>query len=117
YMRGVLEAAEQADLDQLAEKIDGNRTRPAILDDVTALSDCVFSSVPPFSYHKKLHLVVDESLLERNEEIDFNAGLLDRSLVLNEKDYAKIVRPTRVKFVKEKWYANHFLALNLSEEK
>jgi len=45
---------------------------------------------------------VDESLLERNEEIAFNAGLLDRSIVLNAKDYARIVKPVFVKFAKEK---------------
>ena len=66
------------------------------------MADCVFGSVPPFSFHKNLHLVVDESLLERNEEIAFNAGLLDRSIVLNAKDYARIVKPVLVKFAKEK---------------
>ena len=71
-------------------------------EEVTALADCVFGSVPPFSFHKNLHLVVDESLLERNEEIAFNAGLLNRSVVLNAKDYARIVKPVFVKFAKEK---------------
>ena len=41
-------------------------------------------------------------MLERNDEIAFNAGLLDRSIVLNAKDYAKIVKPVFVKFTKEK---------------
>ena len=41
-------------------------------------------------------------MLERNEEIAFNAGLLDRSLILNAKDYARIVKPVLVKFAKKK---------------
>ncbi|OUT10926.1 hypothetical protein B9N62_08005 [Campylobacter concisus] len=100
YLLAVLPADEQADLDALAQKFDGKKASLASPEEVTALADCVFGSVPPFSFHKNLHLVVDESLLERNEEIAFNAGLLDRSLILNAKDYARIVKPVLVKFVK-----------------
>lgn len=102
YLLAVLPADEQADLDALTQKFDGKRASLASPEEVTALADCVFGSVPPFSFHKNLHLVVDESLLERNEEIAFNAGLLDRSVVLNAKDYARIVKPVFVKFAKEK---------------
>ncbi|WP_107797469.1 YbaK/EbsC family protein [Campylobacter concisus] len=102
YLLAVLPADEQADLDVLTQKFDGKRASLASPEEVTALADCVFGSVPPFSFHKNLHLVVDESLLERNEEIAFNAGLLDRSVVLNAKDYARIVKPVFVKFAKEK---------------
>ncbi|WP_103637643.1 YbaK/EbsC family protein, partial [Campylobacter concisus] len=91
YLLAVLPADEQADLDTLTQKFDGKRASLASPDEVAALADCVFGSVPPFSFHKNLHLVVDESLLDRNEEIAFNAGLLDRSLILNAKDYARIV--------------------------
>lgn len=102
YLLAVLPADEQADLDALTQKFDGKRASLASPEEVTALAGCVFGSVPPFSFHKNLHLVVDESLLERNEEIAFNAGLLDRSIVLNAKDYARIVKPVFVKFAKEK---------------
>ncbi|WP_103604973.1 YbaK/EbsC family protein [Campylobacter concisus] len=100
YLVAILPADKQADLDALSQKFDGKKASLASPEEVTALADCVFGSVPPFSFHKNLHLVVDESLLERNEEIAFNAGLLDRSIVLNAKDYARMVKPVLVKFVK-----------------
>jgi len=100
YLLAVLPADEQADLDALTQKFDGKKASLASPEEVMALADCVFGSVPPFSFHKNLHLVVDESLLEQNEEIAFNAGLLDRSIVLNVKDYARIVKPVLVKFAK-----------------
>ena len=102
YLLAVLPADEQADLYSLTQKFDCKRASLASPEEVTVLADCVFGSVPPFSFHKNLHLVVDESLLERNDEIAFNAGLLDRSVVLNAKDYARIVKPVLVKFAKEK---------------
>lgn len=100
YLLAILPADMQADLEALTQKFDGKRASLASPDEVMALADCVFGSVPPFSFHKNLHLVVDESLLERNEEIAFNAGLLDRSIVLDAKDYARIVKPVLVNFVK-----------------
>ena len=98
YLLAVLPADEQADLDALAQKFDGKRASLASPEEVTALADCVFGSVPPFSFHKNLHIVVDERLLQRNDEIAFNAGLLDRSIILNTKDYTRIVQPTLINF-------------------
>ncbi|OUT13767.1 hypothetical protein B9N63_04760 [Campylobacter concisus] len=98
YILAILPADMQANLDILTQKFDGKRASLASPDEVLALTDCVFGSVPPFSFHKNLHIVVDERLLQRNDEIAFNAGLLDRSIILNTKDYTKIVRPTLINF-------------------
>ena len=38
-------------------------------------------------------LVVDPRLLDEHEEIAFNAGRLDTSMVLNSQDYRRIARP------------------------
>jgi Ala-tRNA(Pro) deacylase len=38
-------------------------------------------------------LVVDPDLVERHAEIAFNAGRLDRSMVLNAQDYVRIAQP------------------------
>ena len=62
------------------------------------LTDCVFGSVPPFSFHEELQLIADPSLLARYAELAFNAGLLDHSIILNTRDYERIVQPRLVKF-------------------
>jgi Ala-tRNA(Pro) deacylase len=50
-------------------------------------------SVPPFSFNPQVRLVVDPALVERFAEIAFNAGRLDRSIVLDSADYVRIARP------------------------
>jgi Ala-tRNA(Pro) deacylase len=36
---------------------------------------------------------VDPALIESHDEVAFNAGRLDRSVVLDSKDYVRIARP------------------------
>lgn len=54
---------------------------------------CVMGAVPPFVFDANVTLVVDPALIERNGEIAFNAGRLDRSVVLDASDYVRIARP------------------------
>jgi Ala-tRNA(Pro) deacylase len=54
---------------------------------------CVMGAVPPFVFGDKIKLIVDPALIEKNQEIAFNAGRLDRSIVLNAEDYVRIARP------------------------
>lgn len=55
---------------------------------------------PPFSFHPNLKLIADPLLFERFEELAFNAGTLERSIILNTKDYQRIAKPTLVKFIR-----------------
>lgn len=64
------------------------------------LTDCVFGAIPPFSFHDDLILIADPSLMERYEELAFNAGTLEVSIILNAQDYAQIASPQWVKFAK-----------------
>jgi Ala-tRNA(Pro) deacylase len=41
-------------------------------------------------------LLVDPSLMENWSEIAFNAGRLDRSIVLDSRDYLRVARPRLV---------------------
>jgi Ala-tRNA(Pro) deacylase len=59
----------------------------------TALTDCVMGAVPPFVFGDHIELVVDPALIRENAEIAFNAGRLDRSVILNTEDYVRIARP------------------------
>ncbi|CAM2175711.1 Multifunctional Ser/Thr-tRNA deacylase ProXp-y [Burkholderia latens] len=58
-----------------------------------AVTGCVMGAVPPFVFDANVALVVDHALIELNDEIAFNAGRLDRSIVLDASDYVRIVRP------------------------
>ena len=60
---------------------------------VEALTACVFGAIPPFSFHPALRLVADPLLFERFPQIAFNAGRLDRSIILDTEDYLHIARP------------------------
>lgn len=70
---------------------------PAEVDTLTA---CVFGAIPPFSFHPDLALVADPLLFERFDEIAFNAGLLEKSVIMDTQDYLRIARPELVTFHK-----------------
>ena len=78
-------------------KVKGNGVKQAVL---VTLTDCVFGAIPPFSFHPDLLLIADPSLLSRYDELAFNAGTLERSIILNTQDYASIVQPTLVDVIK-----------------
>ncbi len=54
-----------------------------------------------FSFHPSLKLVADPLLFERFDEIAFNAGLLEKSIVMDTQDYLRIAQPELVAFRRE----------------
>ena len=85
-------------LSQLASHIGGLRASLASPAEVDELTGCVFGAIPPFSFHPKLKLVADPLLFERFDEIAFNAGMLDKSVILKTADYLRIAQPELVNF-------------------
>ncbi|MEO7242950.1 MAG: YbaK/prolyl-tRNA synthetase associated domain-containing protein [Variovorax sp.] len=59
----------------------------------TALTGCVVGAIAPFVLSGEIELLVDPALTESHDEIAFNAGRLDRSIVLNSADYLRIAKP------------------------
>lgn len=57
------------------------------------LTGCVMGAVPPFALSPGIRLVADPALFSSNAELAFNAGRLDRSIVLAVEDYLRIARP------------------------
>lgn len=100
HVLAILPADRQADLGALAQGIGGTRASLASPAEVEQLTDCVFGAIPPFSFHPDLLLVADPLLFERFDELAFNAGTLERSLVLNAGDYQRIAQPRLVKFIR-----------------
>ena len=101
YVLAVLPADKQADLSQLAAHFGARRASLASPDEVTELTGCVFGAVPPVSFHPNLKLVADPSLFTRYDELAFNAGLLDHSIIIKRADYQRIVHPETVHVLKE----------------
>ncbi|WP_017346593.1 YbaK/prolyl-tRNA synthetase associated domain-containing protein [Pantoea sp. A4] len=90
HVLAVLPADCQADLTKVAFAVGGRRASLASPAEVDLLTGCVFGAIPPFSFHPDLKLVVDPLLFTRFDEIAFNAGLLERSVILNTQDYQAI---------------------------
>ena len=101
HVLAVLPADRQADLSRLAASIGGRRASLASPEEVTEFTGCVFGAVPPVSFHPELELLADRSLFKRYEEIAFNAGRLDASIIINTEDYRRIAHPLEVDFLKD----------------
>ena len=93
HILAILAADRQADLASLARHIGGSKASLASPAEVEALTACAFGAIPPFSFHPALRLVADPLLFERVPQIAFNAGRLDRSIILDTEDYLHIARP------------------------
>ncbi|EAB6529084.1 TPA: YbaK/prolyl-tRNA synthetase associated domain-containing protein [Salmonella enterica] len=93
HVLAILAADQQADLSQLASHLGCLRASLASPAEVDMLTGCVFGAIPPFSFHPDLKLVADPLLFERFDEIAFNAGLLEKSVIMNTQDYLRIARP------------------------
>lgn len=91
----------KADLDAIAKAFGGTRASSVKPSETNELTDFVFYSVSPFSFHPNLTLIADPSLLTRYDELAFNAGLLDYYIFLNTKDYERIISPKLVKFASQ----------------
>ncbi|POT57648.1 hypothetical protein C3432_06740 [Citrobacter amalonaticus] len=98
HVLAILPADQQADLAQLAAHLGGLRASLASPAEVDELTGCVFGAIPPFSFHPRLKLVADPLLFGRFNEIAFNAGLLEKSIILNTQDYLRIAQPELIAF-------------------
>ena len=99
HVLAILPADRQADLSKVAAAVGGKRASLASPAEVDSLTGCVFGAIPPFSFHHDLKLVVDPLLFERYEEIAFNAGRLDKSVVLKTTDYRRICQAEVVNII------------------
>ena len=70
----------------------GGKAKLAGAEDASRLTGCAMGAVPPFSFHPGLSLLVDARLVAE-PEIVFNAGRLDRSVVLRSDHYRDLAKP------------------------
>lgn len=92
YVLAVVPGDARVDLTAIKELLGGGYVSFASTERAEQLAGSVSGTVLPFSYHDRLELIVDPSLLDV-PELYFNAARLDRSMALNTEDYVRIAAP------------------------
>lgn len=93
FVLAVLSGNRKVDFKKLGQAVGGQKASLVSPDQAAQLTGCVMGAVPPFSFWPNVKLVVDPKLLDEHDEIAFNAGRLDTSMVLNAQDYRRIAAP------------------------
>ncbi len=93
-----LAADRKIDLKKL-EKIVNDKLSFATKEEVLQTTNCEPGSVPPFGKLFGLPAFLDESVLE-NEFVNFNIGMLTKSVKISKQDLLKIMEPKISKFSK-----------------
>ncbi len=89
----ILPGDQKLDFKKVAAAGHVKKVSLATAEDAERETGCVIGAIPPFALSPAIKLVVDPGLLESFDEIAFNAGRLDRSIVLNSSDYVRIAQP------------------------
>ncbi|MFY3460296.1 YbaK/prolyl-tRNA synthetase associated domain-containing protein [Achromobacter xylosoxidans] len=96
----VFPADRQADLEGIARAAGGKKASLASQDLARELTGCEIGAIPPFSFNPDLHLLVDPTLRQRHDEIVFNAGRLDASILMATADYFRLAAPQEAPLIK-----------------
>jgi Ala-tRNA(Pro) deacylase len=97
----VFPADRQADLDAIAAAAGGKKASLASRELARELTGCEIGAIPPFTFNEDLALLVDATLGRRYDEIVFNAGRLDASILMKAADYMSLVKPQMAQFTRE----------------
>lgn len=89
----VLPGDRKLDFRTVAEAFGFRKATLATQEEAMQQTGCVIGAIPPFALSSGIKLVVDPELVERHGEIAFNAGRLDKSIVLDSTDYVRIAAP------------------------
>ena len=89
----ILPGDQKLDFKKVATAAQVKKATLASADEAERETGCVIGAIPPFSFSQNIKLVVDPGLITSFDEIAFNAGRLDRSIVLNSSDYLRIAQP------------------------
>ncbi len=97
FVLAVLPGDRKLDFKKLGVAAGGKKASLVAADEACALTSCVMGAVPPFALWPQVRLIVDPALLADHAEIAFNAGRLDRSMLLDAADYQRIAAPLLAK--------------------
>jgi Ala-tRNA(Pro) deacylase len=93
FVLAVLPGDRKLDFRKVADAVGKRKAGLATPEEATRETGCVIGAIPPFAFSANIRLVVDPALIENHDEIAFNAGRLDRSIVLDAQDYLRIAKP------------------------
>jgi Ala-tRNA(Pro) deacylase len=93
FVLAVLPGDRKLDFRRVGAAFGLGKATLASADDAMRLTGCVVGAIPPFVFSDEIALVVEPALLGGWSEIAFNAGRLDRSIVLDSADYLRIAQP------------------------
>jgi Ala-tRNA(Pro) deacylase len=94
FVLAVVPGDRRIDMRAVARLVGGKKGSFAPATRAEELTGCPIGAIPPVALNSALKLVVDQPFLERESEIAFNAGRLDRSIIIASADYVRIVAPT-----------------------
>src|SRR5512142_1439182 len=80
------------DLDGVKNYFNADSVAFAKREKAQELTGCVIGAIPPFSFNEQLLLLAD-SLIQENDDVVFNAGRLDWSIMMKLSDYLRIAKP------------------------
>ncbi|MDG0024585.1 YbaK/prolyl-tRNA synthetase associated domain-containing protein [Trinickia sp. Y13] len=89
----ILPGDRRLDFKRMAEAAGIKKATLASPEEAQRVTGCVIGAIPPFSFSANIKLIVDPDLVESFGEIAFNAGRLDRSIILDSVDYLRIAKP------------------------
>lgn len=93
FLLAVLPGDRKLDFRKVAEATGLKKVTLASAEEATLTTGCKVGAIPPFTFSPQIQLLVDPALVEAYAEIAFNAGRLDRSIVLDSADYLRIAQP------------------------
>jgi Ala-tRNA(Pro) deacylase len=89
----ILPGDQKIDFKKLAAAVQVKKTSFAPPEAAMEKTGCVIGAIPPFVFSDDITLVLDPTLIARYSEIAFNAGRLDKSIIMNTEDYLRIAKP------------------------
>jgi Ala-tRNA(Pro) deacylase len=96
FVLAVLPGTSKLDFRKVAAALGEQKATLASPEAAMRVTGCAVGAIPPFVFSEDLTLVVDPALVEHWSEIAFNAGRLDRSIVLDTRDYLRVAQPRLV---------------------
>jgi len=90
----VLAGDKRLDIKAVARHVGGKKGSFAPSELAEELTGCKIGAIPPICFDGRLKLLVDKDFLDKEVEIAFNAGRLDRSIIMDTKDYIRVASPS-----------------------
>ena len=90
YIQCIVPAHKIVDVKKVKVLLNVKKVKLASAEEVLKITDCEIGSVPPFGNLFSLPVYCDPGLAD---EIDFNAGMHEKSITMKRSDWEKIVKP------------------------